>query len=397
MTIVYEKIMVAGRRAMKKSMEKGPIRPPSESGSLLMRMTRNCPWNRCAFCRTYKGGKFEFRNVDEIKDDIRTARRIADRLEELCGRDGTGGGITRSIVDGIRAEGEFDGESILSVAGWLYNGGKSVFLQDADSLVMKTGNLVELLLFLRDNFPLVRHITSYCRSRTAAAKTPDDMSRLRDAGLTRLHVGLESGCDRVLEFMRKGTSASDHVAGGRRIKEAGISLCVYVMPGLGGRRWSGEHADETASVINRINPDFVRLRSLHVARGSALFGMMENGLFEPLDDEETVREIGGLIGSLDGITSRVVSDHVLNLLEELEGKLPEDKPRLMAIIDRFFALTAEERLVFRLGRRKGIYGKLDDLSDKSTFLWLKSVVDGYAATDPGQLELDLYEVMESFI
>ncbi len=382
---------------MKLSMEKGPIRPPSESGSLLLRTTRNCPWNRCAFCHTYAGKKFQFRSLDDIKNDIRTARSIADRMENLCGRDGTAGRITQAIVDGIRAEGEFAEDAVLCVAGWLYHGGESVFLQDADCLTMKTGDLAEVLQCLRGNFPSVKRITSYCRSRTAVAKTSDEMRRLRDAGLTRLHVGLESGCDRVLEFMKKGVSAADHVAAGQRIKEAGISLCEYIMPGLGGRRWSVEHAEETASVINRINPHYVRLRSLHVHRESALFGMMENGLFEPLGDEETVAEIGRLLDGFQGITSRIVSDHVLNLLEELEGKLPEDKPRLMAIIDRFFALSAEERLVFRVGRRKGIYRKLDDLSDQGTFLWLKGIVDAYAATDPGQLEQDLNEAMEGFI
>ncbi len=379
---------------MRLTMEKGPIRPPSESGSLLIRTTRNCPWNRCAFCHTYKGRKFEFRSVDEIKDEIRTAKAIADRLDDLCGGAGR---ITQSIVDLIRTEGEFARDSIQSIAGWLYNGAESVFLQDADSLVMKTRQLVDVLKFLRENFPSVKHITSYCRSRTAVSKTPDEMKKLQEAGLTRLHIGMESGCDHVLDFMRKGTSASDHVTGCHRIKEAGISLCVYVMPGLGGRRWSREHADGTASVINRIDPDFIRLRSLHVARDSALFGMMESGLYEPLGDEETVGEIGRMIGALEGISSRVVSDHVLNLLEELEGKLPEDKPRLMAVIDRFFALTAEERLIFRLGRRKGIFRKLDDLSDKNTFQWLKSAIDQYALTDPEQLERDLREAMEGFI
>lgn len=382
---------------MNLSMEKGPIRPPSEYASLLIRTARNCPWNRCAFCRTYAGEKFQFRSVDEIKDDIRTARAIADRIEALCSRGGTAGRITQTVVDEIRAEGKFAVDGILSVAGWLYHGGETAFLQDADPLTMKTGDLVEVLVFIRENFPAIKRVTSYCRSRTAAGKTPNEMKRLRDAGLTRLHVGLESGCDRVLEFMKKGVTAADQVAGGRRIKEAGISLCVYIMPGLGGSCWSGEHADETASVINRINPDYIRLRTLHVTRGSALFGMMENGLFEPLGEEETVGEIGRMVRAFEGIDSRIVSDHVLNLLEEIEGKLPEDKPKLMAIIDRFFALSAEERLVFRVGRRKGIYRKLDDLADEATFNWLKTVVDGYVSTDPEQLERDLYEAMEGFI
>jgi hypothetical protein len=125
--------------------------------------------------------------------------------------------------------------------------------------------------------------------------------------------------------------------------------------------------------------------------------MMNEGLFEPVGDEEAVGEIGKFIGNLDGITSTIVSDHVLNLLEEIEGKLPEDKLRILETIERFFALSPVERLVFRFGRRKGIYRRLDQLSDRSTFLWLKSIVEDYMATDPGQLEKDLRTQMDSFI
>ena len=382
---------------MKISMEKGPIRPPSEAHSLLIRVVRNCPWNRCAFCHTYRGRKFEFRSTDAIRQDILTARGIADRIGVLCSQPGTDGRITQSMVDTLCAEREFSGGSIRSVAAWLYHGGDSVFLQDADAMVIKSDALIEVISCIRDNFPSVRQITSYCRSRTAAGKSLEELVRLHDAGLTRIHIGLESGCDSVLEFMRKGMTAADHVNGGRRIREAGISLCVYVMPGLGGRRWSEEHAQETAAVLNRINPDFIRLRSLHVVEGSELCSRMESDLFEPLDDEAIVDEIGRMITNLDGITSTLVSDHILNLLEELEGTFPEDKPGLLNIIDRFFALSPEERLIFRVGRRKGIYRKLDDLSDKRTFFGLKGIIDHYATTDPGQLERDLRGIMNSFI
>jgi len=382
---------------MKYSLEKGPIRPPSEAKSLLIRISRNCPWNRCAFCHTYRGCRFELRSLDEIRQDILTARAISDRIEVLRSQAGADGRITQSLVDELCAEGEFSEDSIRSVAAWLYQGGESVFLQDADAMVMKSGDLRELISCIRDNFPSVHQITSYCRSRTGAAKSLEELRGLHEAGLTRIHIGLESGCDQVLEFMAKGATAADHVTAGRRIREAGISLCVYVMPGLGGRRWSREHAEETAAVINRINPEFIRLRSLHVVAGTALFDKMESGLFEPLGDEAVVEEIGLFISSLDDITSTLVSDHVLNLLEELEGRFPQDKAKLLNTIEKFFALSAEERLVFRVGRRKGIYRKLDDLSDKGTFLRLKSIVDQYAAADPGQLERDLAGVMNSFI
>ncbi|MBP1753229.1 MAG: coproporphyrinogen oxidase [Geobacteraceae bacterium] len=381
----------------KKSMETGPIRPPSEAKSLLIRATRNCPWNKCAFCHTYCGRKFEFRPVDEIRQDILTARAIADRIEKLCREGETSGQITQAIVDMICAEGEFDGSGIRAVASWLYYGGESVFLQDANTLVMKTADLCEVLSFIREKFPSVRHITSYCRSRTAARKSVAELKSLADAGLTRIHIGLESGFDPLLEFMRKGATAADHMEGGIRIKAAGISLCEYVMPGLGGHRWTIEHAEKTAEVLNVINPHHIRLRSLHVVKGSPLFDMMRDGLFEPLGDEETVKEISRFIGRLNGITSRMMSDHIMNLLEELEGRFPEDKERLLQIIDRFFALSPIERLVFRVGRRKGIYRKLDDLSDSGTFLWLKSIVDSYLATDAEQLDRDLKEIMDSFI
>ena len=382
---------------MKPSIEKGPIRPPSEARSLLFRVTRNCPWNRCAFCHTYCGKRFEIRTVEEIRDDICTARDIADRLAELARREGNCGRITQAVVDMLCAEGEFAGESIQSVAAWLYYGGETVFLQDADSLVMRTCDLVEVISCIRETFPSVRQITSYCRARTAARKSATDLKSLHDAGLTRIHVGLESGYDPVLQLMKKGVTAAEHVEGGRKLKAAGFSLCVYVMPGLGGSRWSKEHAEETAGVINLINPDFVRLRSLHVVEGSALSRMEQDGSFSPLGDEDVVREIRRFIEYLNGIETTIVSDHVLNLLEELEGKFPEAKPRLLAIIDRFFALSPEERLVFRVGRRKGLYRRLDDLADRQTFNWLKSIVDQYAGSDADQLERDLRKAMNGFI
>jgi histone acetyltransferase (RNA polymerase elongator complex component) len=382
---------------MKPSIEKGPIRPPSEARSLLFRVTRSCPWNRCAFCHTYSGRRFELRTVEEIRGDIRKARDIADRLAELSRLEGNCGRVTRAVVDMLCAEGEFAGESIQSVAAWLHYGGKTVFLQDADSLVMRTSDLVEAISYISETFPSVQQITSYCRSRTAARKSATDLKSLYDAGLTRIHVGLESGYDPVLQLMKKGVTAAEHVEGGRKLKAAGFSLCAYVMPGLGGSRWSKEHAEETAGVINLINPDFVRLRSLHVVEGSALSKMVQDGSFIPLGDEDVVREIRRFIECLNGIETTVVSDHVLNLLEELEGKLPEAKPRLLAIIDRFFALSPEERLVFRLGRRKGLYRRLDDLADRQTFIWLKSIVDQYAGSDADQLERDLNKVMNGFI
>jgi len=377
--------------------EQGPIRPPSEARSLLIRPTRNCPWNKCAFCHTYKGSRFELRPVEEIKQDIDAVRALADAIGELSWKLGQGGRVNDTVVAYIFGnEGSFS-DQFRHVAAWLYFGGKTVFLQDADSLIMKTDDLVEVLRYLRDRFPGIERITSYCRSRTAAHKSVEDLRRIREAGLVRIHVGLESGCDEVLRFIRKGATAEEHIKGGKRIVEAGISLCEYVMPGLGGSRWSREHAVETARVLNEINPDHIRLRTLSVRRGTPLHEAMTAGEFVPVGDEEILKEIRLFIECLDGIQSRIVSDHILNLLEELEGKLPEEKEKMLGIIDRYFELSETDRLVFRLGRRRGIYRALGDLSDLGTYRQLKQAVERSQREEPGRLERDLDRIRESFI
>ncbi|MCD6486907.1 MAG: radical SAM protein [Syntrophobacterales bacterium] len=382
---------------MKFSFEQGPIRPPSEAKSLLVRVTRNCPWNKCAFCHTYNGTKFGLRSVKEIKADIQKVKDIADQIREISWKLGQEGVVTHFVIDHIYGSDAFYSDSFRQVAAWLYFGGESVFLQDADSIIVKTENLVEIITFIGEKFPDVKRITSYCRSHTARRKSIEELRMLRDAGLTRIHIGLESGCDPVLKFIKKGVTAADHIEGGQKVVESGISLSEYIIPGLGGDIWSRENALETARVINEINPDYVRMRSLQVRRGTDLYKMMKNGEFKPLGDEDVVREIRLFIENLDGIESRIVSDHILNLLEELGGKLPEDKERLIGIIDRFFAMPEDDRLIYRLGRRKGIYTRLDDLSDRRAYNALKTALEEYRSEGFGNLDRDLYRIMHSYI
>jgi histone acetyltransferase (RNA polymerase elongator complex component) len=379
------------------SFEQGPIRPPSEAKSLLIRITRNCPWNKCAFCHSYRDAKFSLRPVEEIKQEIQAAGQIAEEIRMLSWQNGEGGLITNRIANAIWQQGGHYDDHYRSIAAWLYYGAESVFLQDADSLVRKKQEIVEILNCLRETFPSIRRITTYCRSKTASRKSVDDFRQLRDAGLSRIHIGMESGYDPLLKLIRKGTTAAEHVEGGRRVVESGISLSEYVIPGLGGIQWSKEHAVETAAVINRINPQFIRLRSLHVVRDSGLYEMMKNGSFAPLGDEDVLREIRLFIENLEGVQSTLVSDHILNLLEELEGTLPDDKPKMLSLIDRYFALSPQDRIIYRLGRRKGLYRALDDLEDRHTYLKLQNLIDQYASGDPAQMERDLRKLMHAYI
>ncbi len=376
--------------------EQGPIRPPSEATSLLIRVSRNCPWNKCAFCHTYRGTKFELRSVDEVKKDIQIMKDIADKIDGLSWKLGEGGKVTRNVLRHIYNSQDFYHENIYSVAAWLYYGGENVFLQDANSLILKTPDLVSILDFLKEKFPDVQRITSYCRSHTAARKSVAEFEQLRSAGLSRIHIGMESGSGEVLSLINKGVTAEDHIKAGLNVRTAGIELSEYVMPGIGGRKWTRQHALETARVMNAINPDFIRLRTLHVVPGTDLDALMEKGEFNPLHDDDILREIKLFIEYLDVQGTYLASDHILNLLEELEGTFPEDKQKILAAIEKYFELSPVDRQVFRLGRRSGSLSKLDDLADRDTYRRLKSVVDDYAARGEN-LDDDIIRTMNNFI
>lgn len=292
--------------------EVGPIRPPSEAASLLIRATRNCPWNKCQFCPTYKGTRFERRPLKDILDDI-------DRAAEFHG-------------------------DIFQTA----------FLQDANSLVMKTDELVKVISHLKAKFPGVQRVTSYARARTAARKPLEDLVQLHEAGLTRLHIGLESGYDPLLEYMEKGVTSDLIVEGGRKVVESGISLCLYVVVGLGGRlRLEGEetwrnHALHTARVLNQVDPDYIRVRTLTIRQGMPLYEKLVSGEFEESSDTEKVQEEYLLIQNLE-VTSYFASDHSTNILMEVRGQLPEDKKEMLSIMERYLELSPEEQVNFRLG------------------------------------------------
>lgn len=342
------------------SFEQGPIRPPSEAKSFLLRITRNCPWNQCLFCPIYKNRKFSLRSVEEIKRDIRTAKEMVMDIKGVSFRLGFGGKITSEVISDILNRSGYS-DSYRSIAIWLYYGTGACFLQDADNLIMKTKDLIEILNFLRETFPEIHRVTTYTRSRTIFRKSVDSLKEIRRAGLDRIHVGLESGYDPVLKGVRKGVTGEKHVEAGRKVIEAGMELSEYVMPGLGGQEMWREHATETARVLNRINPHFIRIRSLRIPERVPLIDKVRTGEFTMQTDDMLAEEVRLFIDTLEGITSMVTSDHMMNLLEEVTGKLPDDKEKMLGVIEKYQNLSDEERLIYRVGRRGGAYRSTDDL------------------------------------
>lgn len=346
------------------------IRPPTENTSLTFRLTRNCGWNKCSFCPVYKTGeRFSRRSIEEIMEDVDRARYIDDLVSTL----GTGPGrpvseLSRQIAALAETEREQDRvrddnnqadwfsswfketpsirESIDHVYAWRLHGGQTAFLGDADTLSLKPEFFAQIMDYIRERFPSLRRFTGYGRTRSAVRKGPEALGAFAKAGLNRLHFGIESGSDRVLASVSKGETADDHIRGCHATRQAGISPSVYIMPGLGGAAWSDEHAHETARVLTEIRPDYVRIRTLEIFPGTPLAEEARNGRFREATEERVVEEIRTIVKQTDSATT-IVSDSASNLLD-VSGHLPEDRGRMLAVIDDYLSLSPREKLEFSL-------------------------------------------------
>jgi hypothetical protein len=246
---------------------------------------------------------------------------------------------------------------------WYRNGMKSVFLQDANPLAVPPAEMIAILSLLKERFPGIERITTYARSRTVARIAPEDLAKMRAAGLDRVHIGFESGSDEILHFMDKGVTKALQIEAGRKVKAAGMELSAYYMPGLGGKRLWRENALETADLMNQVDPDFIRLRTLAIPDHLVLAEDVSQGKFEKAGDIETAQEVLLFLEHLHGIESTVVSDHILNLTEDVQGKLPGDRDPMIAEILALLGLDPEEQVLYRIARRAGLVRGLSDLDD----------------------------------
>lgn len=274
-----------------------PFRPPNEARSALIRITRGCPWNRCTFCAMYKHLAFEQKPLEELKQDVLSARKI-------------------------------------------YGKAKTIFLGDSDNLIHK--ELPEIVAFIRKTFPEARRITSYARAKSILRNKMDLLIATRKAGLDRLHIGLESGDSIVLERLCKGATPEQMIKGGQKAKKTGFETSFYLLSGAGGKdRWK-EHATESARVLNLAGPNFIRLRTLTIQRGTPLEDELRDGTFELTPPMERLKEVEMFLEKLDLKNGYLASDHLTNYLwagqniiyRGVAGSLPEDKPSMLETVRR---------------------------------------------------------------
>ncbi len=278
--------------------EEPVYRPPSEAGSLLIQATIGCPHNKCTFCGMYKGKKFRIRKIEEIKEDLRAAR-------------------------------DFYGEDNIRTA----------FFPDGNTIIMRTPQLVEIFSYTRELFPKLERITSYGSAKFIIRKSLKEWKELREAGLSRIHAGIETGDPMLLEKIKKGATPEQMVEAGRLVKDAGMELSEYILVGIGGKERSREHALGSADVLNQIDPDFIRLRTWVPVPAAPLYEDYKSGIFELLDPYDALQEVKLLLESLE-VTSWYLSDHVSNFAN-LNGKLPGAKDKMLSQIEQALGMPRE--------------------------------------------------------
>jgi radical SAM superfamily enzyme YgiQ (UPF0313 family) len=286
-----------------------PFRPPNEANSALIRITRGCPWNRCEFCAMYKHLKFESKPLQEVKEDVEKARQI-------------------------------------------YGVADTIFLGDSDNLVHK--DLPEIVEFIQKTFPETQRITTYARAKTIIHRKMEFLKAVRKAGLDRLHLGLESGDEVVLERLSKGAKPKEMIQAGKKAKAAGFEVSFYVLSGAGGKdRWR-EHAKNSAKVLNAAQPDFIRLRTLTIQHRTPLDEKFREGKFILTPALERLEEVKLFLETLEVQDCFLASDHLTNYLwagstiiyRGVAGALPENKEHMLARVQASidYILSSDEEI-----------------------------------------------------
>jgi len=284
-------------------------RPPSEADSLILQATIGCSYNECTFCGMYRDKRFRVRKLDELKEEIAWARReLGPRVAK-------------------------------------------VFLADGDALIAKTSYLHAILDELRAAFPDLRRVSCYSSPQSLQVRTVEEMSKLREAGLTQYYLGIESGHDEVLAKLVKGVDAAEMIRVAGKATEAGVKLSTMILLGAGGRRLSTEHARESARVVNAIQPRFVSTLVMTPVEGTPLWDEAERGEVDELTPEETARELREFVAGLELKGSVFRSNHASNWLA-VGGSLPKDKAAILAALDE--ALADPEEAPFRPAWRRAL-------------------------------------------
>lgn len=265
-------------------------RPPSEANSLIVQLTIGCARNTCTFCSMYKDKNFRVRDLAEVIEDFKIARK------------------------------------------YYPSGVKRIFLADGDALIVKTEDLLYILNTAKEIFPEVERISAYAAPKDILTKTPSELKKLKHAGLDMLYVGLESGDDIILKNVKKGVSSSEMIVAGKKIKDANILLSMTLISGLGGKERLIKHAINSAKVVSEIKPDFLGFLTLMIDKNVPIYKEIESKKLNLLTPTDVLEEMRLFINTVDSEGTIFRSNHASNYVP-LAGTLNKDKHKILETID----------------------------------------------------------------
>jgi radical SAM superfamily enzyme YgiQ (UPF0313 family) len=265
-------------------------RPPSEANSIIFQVTLGCSFNKCSFCNMYRTKEYSERSWEEIKSEIDLVSKSYPQTEKI-------------------------------------------FLADGDALNLSTSRLIQILDYLKGNFPNLKRISCYAMPKNLLQKSYDDLKQLNGRGLNMFYIGIETGYDIVLKKITKGATAKSIVDACRRAKKSGFILSCMVILGIGGKKYSIEHITQTAKVVSEVSPDFLAALTLILEDGVYDEFMQKFGeKFEPLDDTSVLEELEILVSKVNPSTPIVFRANHASNVYSIGGNLPEDKDKILSLI-----------------------------------------------------------------
>jgi radical SAM superfamily enzyme YgiQ (UPF0313 family) len=266
------------------------FRPPSEARSLILQVTNGCSWNNCTFCEMYTQPqkRFRLKPQSEIESELQAVAKTGSQV-------------------------------------------RRIFLADGDAMTLSFRRLKLILEAVRRYLPGVQRVSSYCLPRNLKSKTVEELTELKSLGLVLFYVGCESGDDLVLDRVNKGENFQTSLAALQKIKAAGSKSSVMILNCMGGKRYSEQHAVNSARLMNEAQPEYLSTLVVSFPAGVDRYQQGFRGEFEALDQPGLFQEMFWLLDSLDLENTIFRSDHASNYLV-LKGTLNRDKPRLMQLV-----------------------------------------------------------------
>jgi radical SAM superfamily enzyme YgiQ (UPF0313 family) len=272
------------------SYEEPLFRPPAEANSLIFQLTVGCSWNKCSFCEMYTMKKFRVRDLDDVKNEIKEASGYFPEIRKF-------------------------------------------FIADGNAMVLSASKLMDIITCIKENFSKIQRISAYALPRDLMSKSDKELQNLNKAGLKILYIGIETGDDSLLKAVNKRETYSSTLDGINKAHNAGIDTSLMVINGLGGLKYSMQHAENSAKIINLLQPKYLSLLTLILPKGLEHYKSRFKGEFIPLDLKGLLRELKVFVTGTELKNTIFRTDHISNYLV-LKGILSRDKHRMMNLIDK---------------------------------------------------------------